>query len=189
MTTAGLTDFGAEGYFVPFVPTRSLGLPGELDQLEATIVEAGLMNAAELDHFRLGPGASQLSISGINGADFSVGTATTALTFERIGHGEGARRCDSRALRLLAVLLSTALVAVGCGEDAAAPGGQNLTPIRVAMFPAGATLPVHAALTEGIFGTSRPGNRAHRGSGPPPSSWLLLPRASTTSRRACRRLC
>ena len=56
-----------------------------------------------------------------------------------------------RALRLLAVLLSTALVAVGCGEDAAAPGGQNLTPIRVAMFPAGATLPVHAALTEGIF--------------------------------------
>ena len=56
-----------------------------------------------------------------------------------------------RALRLLAVLLSTALVAVGCGEDAAAPGGQNLTPIRVAVFPAGATLPVHAALTEGIF--------------------------------------
>ncbi len=56
-----------------------------------------------------------------------------------------------RALRLLAVLLSTALVAVGCGEDAAAPGGQNLTPLRVAMFPAGATLPVHAALTEGIF--------------------------------------
>ena len=56
-----------------------------------------------------------------------------------------------RALRLLAVLLSTVLVAVGCGEDSASPGGQNLTPIRVAMFPAGATLPVHAALTEGIF--------------------------------------
>ena len=56
-----------------------------------------------------------------------------------------------RALRLLAVLLSTVLVAVGCGEDSAAPSGQNLTPLRVAMFPAGATLPVHAALTEGIF--------------------------------------
>ena len=56
-----------------------------------------------------------------------------------------------RALRLLAALLSAALVVVGCGEDSAAPSGQNLTPLRVAMFPAGATLPVHAALTKGFF--------------------------------------
>ena len=45
------------------------------------------------------------------------------------------------ALRCLAVLLSAALVVVGCGEDSAAPSGQNLTALRVAMFPAGATLP------------------------------------------------
>ena len=109
------------------------------------------MNAAELDRYRSILGRPDCLISRIYGADFRVGTATTALTFERIGHREGARTMRLRALRLLAVLLSTALVAVGCGEDSAAPSGQNLTPLRVAMFPAGATLPVHAALTEGIF--------------------------------------
>ena len=56
-----------------------------------------------------------------------------------------------RALRCLAVLLSAALVVVGCGEDSAAPSGQNLTALRVAMFPAGATLPVHAAITKRLF--------------------------------------
>jgi len=55
------------------------------------------------------------------------------------------------ALRCLAVLLSAALVVVGCGEDSAAPSGQNLTALRVAMFPAGATLPVHAAITKRFF--------------------------------------
>ena len=55
------------------------------------------------------------------------------------------------ALRFLAVLLSAALVVVGCGEDSAAPSGQNLTALRVAMFPAGATLPVHAAITKRLF--------------------------------------
>ena len=55
------------------------------------------------------------------------------------------------ALRCLAVLLSAALVVVGCGEDSAAPSGQNLTALRVAMFPAGATLPVHAAITKRLF--------------------------------------
>jgi NitT/TauT family transport system substrate-binding protein len=56
-----------------------------------------------------------------------------------------------RAVRLLAVLLSAALVVVGCGEDSAAPSGQSLTALRVAMFPAGATLPVHAAITKRLF--------------------------------------
>ena len=56
-----------------------------------------------------------------------------------------------RAVRFLAVLLSAALVVVGCGEDSAAPSGQNLTALRVAMFPAGATLPVHAAITKRLF--------------------------------------
>jgi NitT/TauT family transport system substrate-binding protein len=55
------------------------------------------------------------------------------------------------ALRCLAVLLPAALVVVGCGEDSAAPSGQNLTALRVAMFPAGATLPVHAAITKRLF--------------------------------------
>jgi NitT/TauT family transport system substrate-binding protein len=56
-----------------------------------------------------------------------------------------------RVLRVLVLLISTALVVVGCGEDSAAPRTQNLSPLRVAIFPAGATLPVYAALTHGIF--------------------------------------
>ena len=53
MTTAGLTDFGAEGYFVPFRTDAVAGLArANIDQLAAAIVEAGLMNSAELDRYR-----------------------------------------------------------------------------------------------------------------------------------------
>ena len=53
VTAVGLTDFGAEGYFVPFRTPAVAGLArANIDQLESAIVEAGLMNAAQLDHFR-----------------------------------------------------------------------------------------------------------------------------------------
>jgi ABC-type nitrate/sulfonate/bicarbonate transport system substrate-binding protein len=39
----------------------------------------------------------------------------------------------------------------GCGEHAAAPTGQAPTHLRVAVYPAGSTLPVQAALTQGFF--------------------------------------
>ena len=53
VNAAGLTDFGAEGYFVPFRTAAVVGLAkANIDQLEAAIVEAGLMNAAELDRYR-----------------------------------------------------------------------------------------------------------------------------------------
>ena len=52
-TTAGLTDFGAEGYFVPFRTDAVAGLAkANVDQLAAAIVDAGLMNSAELDRYR-----------------------------------------------------------------------------------------------------------------------------------------
>jgi hypothetical protein len=92
------------------------------------------------------------------------------------------------ALRCLAVLLSAALVVVGCGEDSAAPSGQNLTALRVAMSPAGPPCRYTQPLRNGcsnvtVCGSSSPRVRIS------PSSWLLLPRASTTSRRACQRSC
>ena len=53
VTAVGLTDFGAEGYFVPFRTPAIAGLArANIDQLESAIVEAGLMNTAQLDHFR-----------------------------------------------------------------------------------------------------------------------------------------
>ena len=55
-------------------------------------------------------------------------------------------------VRLLAnVLACLALVIAGCGTDTASQTGQQLTPLRVAMFPAGSSLPAHAALAKGIF--------------------------------------
>ena len=39
----------------------------------------------------------------------------------------------------------------GCGTDTASPTGYQLTTLRVAMFPGGASLPVHAAVEKGIF--------------------------------------
>ena len=50
---AGLTEVGAEGYFVPFRTDAVVGLAmSNIDQLGAAIVEAGLMSAAELDRYR-----------------------------------------------------------------------------------------------------------------------------------------
>jgi ABC-type nitrate/sulfonate/bicarbonate transport system substrate-binding protein len=55
-------------------------------------------------------------------------------------------------LRLVAnVLACLALVVAGCGTDTASQTDQRLTPLRVAMFPGGSTLPAHAALEKGIF--------------------------------------
>ena len=55
-------------------------------------------------------------------------------------------------LRVLAnVLACLALVVAGCGTDTASRSDQGLTQLRVAMFPAGSTLPAHAALVKGIF--------------------------------------
>jgi len=57
------------------------------------------------------------------------------------------RRCG-----LLAnVLACLALVAAGCGSEPASQTDQGLTSVRVAMFPAGSTLPAHAALAKGMF--------------------------------------
>ena len=51
---AGLTEVGAEGYFVPFRTADIVGLAkANIDQLGAAMVEAGLMTFAELDRYRL----------------------------------------------------------------------------------------------------------------------------------------
>jgi SAM-dependent methyltransferase len=51
---AGLTEVGAEGYFVPFRTDAVVGLAmANIEQLGAAIVEAGLMSAAEVDRYRL----------------------------------------------------------------------------------------------------------------------------------------
>jgi SAM-dependent methyltransferase len=53
VTDAGLTDFGAEGYFVPFRNGAVAGLAkANIDQLGSAIEEAGLMSAADLDRYR-----------------------------------------------------------------------------------------------------------------------------------------
>jgi SAM-dependent methyltransferase len=50
---AGLADFGAEGYFVPYRTSAVAGLAkANIDQLAGSILEAGLMDAAELEHYR-----------------------------------------------------------------------------------------------------------------------------------------
>jgi NitT/TauT family transport system substrate-binding protein len=57
-----------------------------------------------------------------------------------------------RRWNLLAnVLACLALVVAACGTDTASRNGQQPTALRVAMFPAGSTLPAHAALAKGIF--------------------------------------
>ncbi len=151
---AGLTQFAAEGYFVPFRTDAIAGLAkANIDQLGAAIVEAGLMDAAELGRFSHYPRAPRLSISRIDGTDFRVGTAMTVITFERTGHGRAPApmRHGNWVNRLVSVLACMLVVVAGCGENASTPAGPSLTPVRVAMFPAGNTLPVHAAFTNGIF--------------------------------------
>jgi NitT/TauT family transport system substrate-binding protein len=52
--------------------------------------------------------------------------------------------------RLLTVLACVALVVAGCGDNMAAPTGQTVTPVRVALVPGGSTLPAHVAMTKGM---------------------------------------
>jgi NitT/TauT family transport system substrate-binding protein len=53
--------------------------------------------------------------------------------------------------RLVNVLACVLLVLTGCGDETSTPAGPSVTRVRVAMFPAGNTLPVHAAITNRIF--------------------------------------
>ena len=53
-------------------------------------------------------------------------------------------------LRLLSLAACLTLVVAGCGADEAEPASQGLTPIRVALFPGGSTLPAHVAVAKGI---------------------------------------
>jgi hypothetical protein len=51
--TFGLADFGAEGYFVPYRSDAVLGLAkANIEQLAVAVLEAGLMDVAELDRYR-----------------------------------------------------------------------------------------------------------------------------------------
>ena len=59
------------------------------------------------------------------------------------------RRC-MWANRLFSLAACLALFVAGCGADAAEPTGQGLTPVRVALFPGGSTLPAHVAITKEI---------------------------------------
>jgi SAM-dependent methyltransferase len=53
LTAAGLTDFGAEGYFIPYRTSAVAGLTkANIEQLGDAILEAGLMDAAELGRYR-----------------------------------------------------------------------------------------------------------------------------------------
>jgi hypothetical protein len=53
MGQAGLTDIGAEGYFVPFRTDAVAALSkANIDQLGPLIVDGGLMSSSELDQFR-----------------------------------------------------------------------------------------------------------------------------------------
>jgi ABC-type nitrate/sulfonate/bicarbonate transport system substrate-binding protein len=57
-----------------------------------------------------------------------------------------------KLVRLFAnVVASLTLVLAGCGTGSAPHTDQQLTLLRVAMFPAGSTLPAHAAQAKGIF--------------------------------------
>jgi len=54
LAASNLTDFGAEGYFVPYRTGAVAGLAkANMDQLGGAILAAGLMDAAELERYRL----------------------------------------------------------------------------------------------------------------------------------------
>jgi SAM-dependent methyltransferase len=53
LAAAGLADFGAEGYFIPYRTRAVAGLTkANIDQLGDAILEAGLMDTAELERYR-----------------------------------------------------------------------------------------------------------------------------------------
>ncbi len=88
----------------------------------------------------------------IHRTEFSVGTVDAVVRFKHGRRGKVRIVIRRRSLthRLMKVLVCVALAAAGC-SDATAPTDPDLTTLRVAMFPAGNTLPVHTALTRGIF--------------------------------------
>lgn len=53
--------------------------------------------------------------------------------------------------RIMSVLICATLVVAGCSDEPARPSAPGVFHLRVAMFGAGSTLPVHAAMTKGIF--------------------------------------
>ena len=53
--------------------------------------------------------------------------------------------------RLVNVVVCVALVATGCAGEPTAPAPPGVAQLRIAMFGAGSTLPVQAALKKGIF--------------------------------------
>lgn len=53
--------------------------------------------------------------------------------------------------RLVNVLVCVALLSAGCADKAGTANPPGLAELRVAMFGAGSTLPVHAALLRGMF--------------------------------------
>lgn len=57
---------------------------------------------------------------------------------------------NHRRRRLAAVLMCLLLV-TACGSDHGAAGGDQLTRIRIALYPSASTLPVRAAVTHGMF--------------------------------------
>jgi ABC-type nitrate/sulfonate/bicarbonate transport system substrate-binding protein len=73
------------------------------------------------------------------------------VAFERRSIGEGlmARR-GTWTRRFLGLAACVVLVLAGCGDDGARPAGQDITRIRVALFPGGSTLPAHVAIVKGI---------------------------------------
>ena len=150
---AGLTEVGAEGYFVPFRTAAVVGLAkANIDQLGAAIVEAGLMSAAELDRYRSAPRTSRLSLSRIYGADFRVGTATTVLTFERTRHEKGARnRCDAGQCAYWLCFYRRRLWSSGAAKTQRRRAARISPHCAWRCFPPGATLPVHAAITKRLF--------------------------------------
>ncbi len=52
--------------------------------------------------------------------------------------------------RLLTLTACLVLVLAGCGADNAEPAEPGVTPVRVALFPSGSTLPAHVAITKEI---------------------------------------
>jgi hypothetical protein len=54
LAASSLADFGAEGYFVPYRTDAVAGLAkANMDQLGDAILDAGLMDAAELERYRV----------------------------------------------------------------------------------------------------------------------------------------
>src|SRR5512139_4113646 len=65
--------------------------------------------------------------------------------------GRPTMRCRIWTRRWVSVLAAVALLMSGCAQSPDGAGGPQLERVRVAMFPAGNTLPVQVAVADGIF--------------------------------------